>query len=260
MADETKTGGYGYQDDEVKVSPFNFGLNAGKAFLTKFEWIPNGGADGAEQEALDITFAIGEGTKNYRLFPVVKAFLKGGGETTDPNTKEFKDAVKDFNAKVFHIMHCFVDSETYQAALSRPGTLTFKDFCTIVGSMLPKDFNKKPLDIFLQYQWQPSSGQTRTYLELPRKMSYGKWVVPAQAGNWTKNVVEGASDDVREALTYTNEKGEKHPFVRNGWFMNSNFAKSQGTESPNSEQTSAPDSNGNAQAEQNVAPSVTQSW
>ena len=54
----TAPAGYGYQTDEVKISPFNFGGNFGVTNLIKFEWIPNGGASGAEQEALDVTFVI----------------------------------------------------------------------------------------------------------------------------------------------------------------------------------------------------------
>lgn len=263
MAEEkNQTNNYGYESDEVKVSPFNFGLNAGNAFLTKFEWTPTGGADGAEVEALDIIFTINGTAKNYRLFPITKAFIKGGGETTDPNSKEFKDAIKDFNAKVFHIVHCFVDNETYQAALSRP-IASFREFCTLVQSLLPKGYETKPLDIFLQYQWQPSEGQTRTYLDLPKKMSYGKWVVAAQPGNWNKVQVTDPSDDIREALYYKNEKDEKHPFIRNGWFMRSNFARQQSDDSSNSESGGTVDSTSNdaSAAQQNAATSATtQSW
>lgn len=260
MAEEQNQPSYGYESDEVKVSPFNFGLNAGKTFLTKFEWIQNGGADGAEQEALDIVFNINDTDKNYRLFPVTKAFLKGGGETTDRNSQEFKDAMKEFNAKVFHIVHCFVDNETYQAKISRP-IASFKEFCTLVQSMLPKDFNKKPLDIFMQFQFQISPEQKRTFLQIPTKMRHGKWLVPAQAGTWTKKLVE--DPDAREALTYENEKGEKHPFVRSGWFMASNFAKQQSIDSEPEANTGENTESGtnDAATNQNAATSATtQTW
>lgn len=256
MAEEIENE-YGFESDEVKVSPFNFGLNAGKAFLTKFEWSGTLGKDGAEQEGLDIIFNINGTDKSYRLFPVTKAFKKDGTETTDRNSAEFKDAVKDFNAKVFHILHSFVEIDTYKTATSRK-IGSFKEFCTIVAALLPKDYSKKPLDVFMQFQWSPSSGKSKTYLELPKKMSYGKWVVPAQAGTWSKKVVENADDSEREALTYINEKGDKHPFVRNGWFMNSNFAHQQNDEAENVEESGT-----NVTSEtpsQDAAPSTMETW
>jgi len=224
----TAPAGYGYQTDEVKISPFNFGGNFGVTNLIKFEWIPNGGASGAEQEALDVTFVINKVEKNYRMFPVTKAFLPDNkGETIDPNSAEFKDAMQDFNARVTHILHAFMESEAIQAGLARPIS-SFKEFCQIVMSMLPKNYKEINLDIFLLFQWQMSEGQERTYLEIPRKMKYGAWLRPAQPGTWVEKRAEGViTEQTKKALWYVNEKGEEHPFVKNGWFMTSNFARQQ---------------------------------
>lgn len=221
--------GYGYASDEQKVSPFNFGLNAGVTKLTKFEWIPNGGKDGVEQEALDIVFNINGTDKNYRMFPVVKAFDKNGGEITDPSAPEMQDAIVDFNARVTHILHTFIDSDAIKAGLSRP-IESFKDFCEICMSLLPKNYSDITLDIFLQFQWQISEGQERTFLEIPKKMKYGRWLIQAvipEGGEWKKNAVEAPSDETKKALYYTDTAGNEHPFFKNGWFMNSNFAKQQ---------------------------------
>lgn len=223
---QTPAVGYGYASDEVKVSPFSFGLNAGAARLTKFEWIPNGGKDGAEQEALDIVFTINGTDRSYRMFPVVKAFGKNNEEITDPNAAEFKEAIVDFNARVTHILHAYIDSDSIKAGFSRP-IANFKEFCQVAMSMLPKGYSEVPLDIFMQFQWQLKDGQERTYLEIPNKMKYGAWLKPAQPGTWTEHKVPNPGENVREALFYTNEKGEKHPFIKNGWFMNSNFANQQ---------------------------------
>lgn len=231
-------GGYGYASDEVKVSPFNFGLNAGVTKLTKFEWIPNGGKDGAEQEALDIVFNINGTDKSYRMFPVVKAFGKNNEEITDPNAPEFKEALVDFNARVTHILHAFIDSDAIKAGFARP-IKDFKEFCQIAMSMLPKGYNEVLLDIFLQFQWQLRGDQEKTYLEIPSKMKYGKWLCPAQPGTWTEHKVDNPGETVREALYYTNEAGEKHPFTKNGWFMNSNFAKQQKADGTTSEASAA---------------------
>ena len=221
--------GYGYASDEQKISPFNFGGNFGVTRLKKFEWIPNGGKDGAEQEALDIVFEINGTEKNYRMFPVVKAFDKNNQEVTDPTAPEMQDAMIDFNARITHILHAFLDADTIKAGFARP-IANFKEFCQIAMSLLPKNFNEKPLDIFMQYQWNLKEGQERTYLDIPNKMKQGKWLCAAVPGKWTKNIVENPSDDVKKALWYTNEEGAEHPFFKNGWFMNSNYAKQQTTQ------------------------------
>lgn len=228
-------GGYGYQtdDQQVATNPFVFGLNAGKTFLTKFEYIPNGGKDGTEQDALDIVFNINGTDRSYRLFPIAKAFLAGGGETTDPSTPEFQEALKDTNAKVTHILHSFMPSEAIQAGFSKPIS-SFKEFVQIAMSMLPTDFATRPLDIFMQYQWQLKGDQKRAFLEIPSKMKYGKWLCPAVPGNWTEQRADVASSIVTDpkkiqeattrALWYTDDNSNEHPFSKNGWFMLSNFA------------------------------------
>lgn len=228
MSEQTQnvSSSYGYADDSVKVSPFNFGGNFGSTTLTKFEWIPNGGADGAEQEAIDIIFNINGTEKSYRMFPVVKAFLKDNkGETTDPSAPEFKEAVTDFNARMIHILHAFVADDTLRSALNVPIN-SFKEYARICMGLLPKNYKDVKLDIFVHYGWNLGDKE-RTYLEIPTKMKTGKWLVVAQPGTWEKHLVDNPGDDVREALFYTNEKSEKHPFVRNGWFMNSKYGHQQ---------------------------------
>src|SRR6478736_3107419 len=127
---EVASNQYGYSSDEVKINPFKFGLNE-NVFLKKFEWIPNGGSEGKEQEALDVVFNINGVNKSYRLFPVNKVFGKNGEEITDPSTQEFRDGVMDFNAKIVHILHCYYEDKTVvKAALSR-GFKDFKEFCKV---------------------------------------------------------------------------------------------------------------------------------
>lgn len=228
VAEQSATG-YGYQDDTVKVNPFNFGLNAGNCFLKKFEWIPNGGKDGAEQEALDIVFDINGTEKSYRKFPVTKAFGKNQEEITDPNAPEFKEAMSDFNSTIVHILHIFIDGDSVKAALSVP-IKDFKHFCQVAMSILPKTYKDIPLDIFLQWGWNLGDKE-KTYLEIPTKMKYGRWLSAAQkpenSSSWKEVRVENPSDSVREALFYIDGNNNKHPFIKNGWFMNSNFSHQQ---------------------------------
>lgn len=272
MADEQQM--YGYESDEVVVSPFNFGLNPGKAFLTKFEWIPNGGKDGAEQEALEIIFNINGKDKSYRRFPIVKAFGKNNEEITDPTAPEFKEAVKDFNAIITHIAHAFMDNDTYKAGMSRPIT-SFKQFCETVKSLLPRDTPTRALDIFMQYQWQPSTGQNRTFLDIPTKMKNGAWLKPAQAGTWDEIVIENPKDNdialrygkretaIKDAEGKIVEYTEFHPIWKNGWFMKSNYAHKQGEDSTSStttQTTNVASSLNAAAAEQNAEHKPAATW
>jgi hypothetical protein len=243
-ADTGEESGYGFGDDSQRTSPFNFGGNFGVTFLKKFEYIPNGGKDGAEQDALDIIFEINKVNKNYRMFPVSKVYNDKNQEITDKSSQEYKDAFRtaqaDFNAVVTHILHAFIDADTLKASLSRPFK-SFKDFAQFASTLLPKNFSEIPLDIFLQYQWQISPNQTRTYLDIPKKMKYGVWLKPSSEypGTWTENRAESITEQTKKAIWYTNEKGEEHAFQKNGWFMLSNFANVQKVEGGDSSQGAA---------------------
>jgi len=229
MSNEPQANMYGYASDEVSVSPFNFGLNAGVTTLEKFEWIPNGGKDGAEQEALEVIFKINGTDKSYRRFPVTQGFDGNGQAVTDPNSSAFKDAVMTFNSVVTHILHCFVDIEKIKAM--RPVS-SFKEFCQVAASLLPKDFNTIKLDIFMQYQWTIRAGQNRTYLEIPQSMKSGKWLciaVPPVGGEWKEVKRDNPSDNDQKALTYVDNAGNLHPFTRYGRYMKSNSANQQKT-------------------------------
>lgn len=226
-------GGYGYQDDEVpQGGGLSFGLNAAKAKLVKFEWIPNGGKDGAEQEALDIEFQIRDRENNfkYRKFPVNEAF-KDGVKTTDP--KEVAAARQELNAVVMHILGCFVSKDTLKQAFSVPIS-SFKEFCKIAEGLLPSNFREIPLDIFVQYQWQISGDNDRTYLELPKNMKQGKFLCPATSIDW---------QEVRtsKSLKYVDPANPEniHPFQRGEFFMGSNWAKQQKEGGSGSHETGA---------------------
>ena len=237
MSEQKAANMYGIGNDEVKFTGFNFGLTAGQTFLTKFEWIPNGGKDNAEAEALEIVFNIAGSDKGYRKFPVTKGFLKNGGEITDPNAPEFVDAVQTLNAVITHILKCFVNEDTLRTAFNRP-IPDFKTFCQVCASVLPKDFASKPLDIFMQYQWKISPGQSRTYLEIPNSVKSGRFLCaaitpqPDAQGNnaeWKevrKNKEEVADND-QNALFYQDGAGNIHPFKRYGRYLKSNSANQQ---------------------------------
>ena len=259
-------GGYGYAEETVSVSPFSFGLNAGVTYLKKFEWINNAGKDGAEMEALDVVFNINGKDKNYRVFPVKKAYGKNNVEVTDPNAPEFKDAVKNTNARISHILKALLPEDFVKTSLGRPFK-GFKDYCQHCMTILPKDFAERKLDIFMQFQWQISTGQNRTFLDIPTKMNQGKWLCAAVepvGGDWKEVRKESPDDKDQAALTYVDGAGNIHPFVKTGWFVNSNYAKLQRDESDTSGSGTASDADHNAgtgneggNTEQGAAPAGT---
>lgn len=224
-------GGYGFSDDDVQPqgSSISFGLNQSAGYLSKFEYIPNGGKDGAEQDAIDIEFTV-EGRDfpiKYRKFPVTKAYDRknGNAEITDPTNPVFKEAVNEFNQVITHILGCFIPKDVIKEAFSKPIS-SFKEFAKICEGLLPADYKTRPLDMFFQYQWNIKEDKDVTFLELPSKMSQGKFLYPATTNNWK---------EVRtsKVLKYVDASDESivHPFQRGEWFLGSNWAKQQKNES-----------------------------
>lgn len=226
-------GGYGFDEQEVREASVSFGGNFGVAKLTKFEWTPNGGKDGAEQEALDIVFEVNGTEKSYRKFPISRAYYKEEGsdtqlETEDPKHPAFIEAQKELSAALVHIIGCFVEKEDIRTALSQRIS-SFKDYCRVLQGLLPNDFSTKPLDIFFHWQWQIKGDNNKTYLELPKNMKQGRWLAAAVApagGQWEEQRKANASTS-ETALRYVDSEGNVHPFTRTGWFMDSNFSTQQ---------------------------------
>lgn len=216
--------GYGYADDSAKPN-ISFGGNFGNTFLKKFEYITNAGKDGADGEALDIVFSINGSDKNYRIFPVTRVYAKDNTELT-PDSPDYKgamqEAMKELSQRVVQILKCFRTEEQVIAAFSVP-IQSFEQYCAIAKAGLPSNFSETPLDIFMQYQWSITGTNTRTFLEIPKKTKYGKFVCAAVApvGVWKE---ERGADG---SLFYKDESGNKHPFERGKWFMESKFAHLQ---------------------------------
>jgi len=224
--------GYGFSEHVAKESAFVFGLNSGNVRLTKFEHTMHGGKDGAEMEALNILFTIDGVERGYRKFPVSRAYVKDEAtgqqvEVTDPAHPAIAAEKQLMSQVLTHIIGCFADKATIQGALATQ-IQSFKHFCTLLTSVLPANFAEVPLDGFGVWQWQISGESKNTYLEFPKNMKHGRWlnkaVVPV--GAWEKQQNPGASLS-EVALRYVDADGNKHPFSRNGWFMESNFATQQ---------------------------------
>lgn len=215
---------YGYQDSG-DLAPGKqggkFGLNTG-AFVTKFEFNPNAGKDGAAGDAIDLTVQVGEREYRHRFFPITKVFAKEGGEITDVSSEAYKEAFKkelyQFNAVIADIVACFVSREDLKTALATP-IPSFKDFTNIVTRLVQStpNWQKKPVDVFLQYQWSPSGDNDKTYLELPKNVKHGSFIV-ASEGVGFKEIKTPTS------LKYVKEDGTEHSFKRGEWFLESAFA------------------------------------
>lgn len=214
---------YGYQDsNDVAAGSADgrFGLNTGVK-LTAFGYNPNGGKDESEQDAIDITFTIGDRDYNYRQFPVTKVFGKNG-EITDTTSEEYakaqKEAVSQLNAVLSDIVKCFVSEDDIKQALGQP-IANFADYAKILERLVKSNSNwdKMSLDLFLQYQWSPKGDNDKSYLEVPKNAKHGKFVCPSVDTKWTE-------DRTESHLRYVNEAGEEHPFKRGQWFVDSAFA------------------------------------
>jgi len=209
---------YGYKNQEdIKSSPMKFGLNAGSANLVEFKYIPNGGKDGAEQDALEIIYEI-NGTKvSDRQFPVMSAYDENNEKVTDPQHPAMVKAADDFNAKMVHIMHAFVEDDVLQKALAN-NIQSFKEYVTILQGLLPNNYREIKLDLFFQYPWNPNS-EGKKYLRLPYDMKQGRWICKSvpPVGSWKE--VRDTSSDNSKALTYVDDNGNVHPFTRSTWFL-----------------------------------------
>lgn len=232
---------YGYESSENLgggngSSSIKFGLNSG-AVLTKFEYNPNGGAEGAALDVVDINVNVNGKEFRQRFFPVTKVFREGRdsngvqlqGEITDVTSDEYKEAIardsKRLNAILCGYAECFVSEEQLQAALATPIS-GFKDFVLILERLIKSnpEWDKTPLDVFLQYQWQPKGDKDKTFLELPctgsklKHIKQGTFVCKSQEGNFVQ-------DPLSTGIKYVNEQNVEHPFVRTAWFKDSDFAK-----------------------------------
>lgn len=220
---------YGYvsDTDESLVSKpgAKFGGNFGVATLAKFAFNPNAAKEGDPvREAIEIVVMVGERKYNEWLNPVTRVVDKDNNEITDKTSEAYKNGFNALmiqqNATATHILKAVGVSEDSLKAIFATPIQGFADYATRLCSILPLGFDKKPLDVFLEYQWNLSKKQDgtlneKTYPTLPKNMKGGTYLVPAQPGVWTEVVAEDG------ALSYENSNKQKHPFFRDANFMSS---------------------------------------
>lgn len=221
----------------------NFGLNTG--YLTKLDFNDKAGKDGADGNAIDLVVQIKDRDYNNRFFLNTEVY-SDKNELVKPGEegylKAFKDTYSQIGAVVKHALKAVgVTDEAFDKVPRTPVeteeqlvpgfTADVKNFLTL----LPAGYQKSPIDIFLEYQWQPTGDNTRTFLILPKNMKGGYFMIPAvtPVGKW---------EEVRssEGLHYVDNAGNKHPFTRSEAYMSSNKAIQQGEGVVNSNTTTPP--------------------
>lgn len=212
-----------------------FGKNSG-ATLSQFEYV-----EGEYGPSLNISFKVADGTYKKFINPVTKVFVKGlQGEApaTHPEyAKNKKEAEQRLTMYVNQIAEAITSQETVKEALTSAPPTDVIGYFKLMERVVKSNpqWESKPLDLFLQYQYSPRPGVNRTYLEVPKpdnlKNGALVFVVATLGLGWEENI-----DD--RGLTYLKE-GEKHPFKRSAYFMGSPYAKMTSTgETTNSSQAS----------------------
>lgn len=231
--------GYGYvpdNDESLKSkSGGKFGGNFGNAFLTKFAFNPNVAKEGEPvRPSIEVEVTVGDRAYKTWINPITQVIVKDVTYTefTTPEViAEYNAQMIQQNAVVTHMVKAVgVSEEALRNALQN-GVASFTDYAQKVCALLPVGYDKKPLDVFLEYQWnfgkkQDGSLNEKTYPTLPKNMKGGYFIVPAQPGTWKEVIAEDGS------LTYQNNAGAVHPFERDAAFMASKKGTQQSLNEP----------------------------
>lgn len=240
-----------YLSDEDKSlkgagAGLKFGLNTGK--LEKFELNPNSGKDGEPANAMDIVIKIGEKEVKQKIFETTKVFGKNG-EITDTESPEYQKAyaedVKTKKGLLTHYMKIYISEEVLTAKFKEASPKNFVDLFKFAQSAVEAGIKKagdNTVDVFLQYQWQISVGQTMTFLELPKNLKDGAFICKTikPEGKWTEVIDE-------DGLHYVDDKNNIHRFKRSKDYL----ASPKGTQQK--EGDSAPTNMGGAGTSSTVA-------
>lgn len=212
------------EDLQTKASG-SFGLN--KGFLTKLEISEKNGEDGLPlAPTIDIVVSI-QGREYFGRFYMNTEIYHDNnliGSSHEDYIKAFEDTYAQYGAVVRHALKAVGVTDQAFASItnlkqaSTPEELVpvFIENLKMFLSLLPADFSSKPIDIFLEYQWQIKKDNTRTFLVLPQNMKGGAFLCPSMepVGKWS----EIRND---EGLHYIDGAGNKHRFTRDAGYMES---------------------------------------
>lgn len=203
----------------------SFGLNAGINF-TKVAYNANAGKDGGPADAVDISIKIGDREYKNRIYDITGDLYNSKNTLVSPGDAEYNALynaeLKQRMAVILHAVKATgVTQETLNTALATE-LPTFAEWANVVCSLIPVDYTTRPVDVFLQYQWNIKEGQERTFLEMAKNMKGGYFLCPSvkATGEWT-----AVNDE--HGLRYVDEADKEHPFTRNKNFMQSPKAYQQ---------------------------------
>lgn len=171
-----------------------------------------------QYEFVGVTIDVNGYEINKRYFAPERVF-NNGVEVTDQSSPEYKlglkKAMNELSSALNHIMGCVVGVEAWKIVVDK-GFASFAEY----GKKIHETFKRanKPIivDVFLSYPWTANKVTGSKYLELPRSTKYGAFMCKS-------NGVIYDEDRSNGNLRYVN--GEKlHEFIRNKWFMDSEFA------------------------------------
>jgi archaellum component FlaG (FlaF/FlaG flagellin family) len=203
-----------------------FGLNTNCHFAT-IAYITNAGKDESAGEAVDINIQIGDREHRRRIYNPEGAALYGKDNVQlNPGAEGYQqvlnEALAQNTAMIIHAVKATgVSQENINLALNTKNPQTFGEFAQVLVSLLPLNYKEREIDVFLQYQWNISEGQDRTFLELPKNMKDKYWVVPSTPGAVWKEI----RDD--NGLIYVDTNGNKHKIYKTKAFLESPKATQQ---------------------------------
>lgn len=209
----------------------SFGLNA-SSHITTFEFEEGvSKKDDSPYKAVNIVVQVGDKEYKSAFFLNESVYVGSGSDRKllSPGDEGYNDAYYNNYVQVIAVIkHTLgalgVTKATINTALvGITGNQLIEGIQKLVA-LVPAGFQKIPVDYFLEWQWNISEGQDRTYLTTPKNMKGGEFVVPAvkPAGKWTE------VRDAEEGLSYIDDNGAKHPFTRNSGYMESHKANQQG--------------------------------
>ena len=197
-----------------------FGLNKG-AVLETFEY-----SEGEYGPSLTVSFKVNDGSYKRFINPVTKVWAKAGGEIQEGHV-EYADNKKAMEERLImfvnQIAEAVTSTQTVKDALANQRPANVVDYFKLMERVVKSvsNWDSKSLDLFLQYQYSPRPGATRTYLEIPKpdnlKNGNFVFVTESKEGNFTESRDKG--------LTYTNEAGVVHPIKRTAFFLTQPYSK-----------------------------------
>jgi len=230
MSEKVTKKGFGYVDDNDESlrskAGGSFGLNTG-AFVTKFEYNANAGADDALADAVDITLQVGDREYKSRIYDATTVYGKDSQKLTegdDGYVEKYNTEMKQRQAVIIHVAKALGITDDILKKAFSTSVSNFADWAKVVCALPSEEAYKRPVDIFLEYQWDISDGETRKYLQLPKNMKGGRFICQSLTpvgGEWT-------AQNVKSGLIYTDSKNTEHPFERSADYMESKKANQEG--------------------------------